>query len=146
MRRAQHVGAFRHEVHAAEDDELGFGMLRDFAGELERVAGVIGELDHFVALIVMTKNDDAPPKRRAGRRNAAVHFLVRQPQVPLGQRLPLGQVFLLVRRQNRQQHKVSAETLIISTTVETRVEPGYACARPCTKCQMREIIASTSRA
>ena len=27
MRRAQHVGALGHEVHAAEHDELGVGML-----------------------------------------------------------------------------------------------------------------------
>ncbi len=77
-------------------------MLRDFAGQLERVAGVVSELDDFVALIVMAEDDDATAERRARRRNAAVHFLVRQPEVSLRQGLPLGNVFLLVRRQNGQ--------------------------------------------
>ena len=64
MRGAQHVGALRHEVHAAEDDELGVGMLADLPRELVRVAGVVGELDHLVALIVMAEDDEASAERR----------------------------------------------------------------------------------
>ena len=68
MRRRKHVGALGHEVHAAEDDELRFGVFRDLAGEAERVADVVGELDHLVALIVMAEDDErgcrAPPSRR----------------------------------------------------------------------------------
>ena len=33
--RAQHVGALGHEVHAAEDDELGVGMLADLPASLK---------------------------------------------------------------------------------------------------------------
>ena len=98
MRRAQHVGAFRHEVHAAEDDELGVGMLRYLARELERIAGVVGELDHLVALIVMAEDDEPPAERRFRRRDAAVHLLVGEAEVALGQRLALGDVFLSRRR------------------------------------------------
>ena len=56
---AEHVGALRHEMHAAEDDVVGVGMPADLAGELERVAGVVGELDHLVALIVVSQDDEA---------------------------------------------------------------------------------------
>ena len=64
MRRAQHVGALGHEVHAAEDDELGVGMLADLLRELVRVAGVVGELDHLVALVVMAEDDEPAAERR----------------------------------------------------------------------------------
>ena len=68
MRRRQHVGAFGHEVHAAEDDELGFGMLRHLAGQAEGIADVVGELDDLIALIVMAEDDQrdcrAPPSPR----------------------------------------------------------------------------------
>ena len=53
-------------------------MLRDVMGELVRIAGVIGELDHFVALIVVAENDEAASELRFGSRNAGVHFLVGQ--------------------------------------------------------------------
>ena len=75
MRRGKHVGAFRHEVHAAEHDELGFGMFGDLAGQAEGIAGVVGKLDHFVALIVMAENNQrgcrAPLSPRAMRRSSS---------------------------------------------------------------------------
>ena len=95
---AQHVGALRHEMHAAEDDELGVGMLADLPRELVGVAGVVGELDHLVALIVMAEDDEPAAERRLGRGDAAVHLLVGQAEIPLRQRLALGDVLLLVRR------------------------------------------------
>ena len=104
MRAAEHVGALGHEVHAAEDDELGVGMLADLAGELVGVADVVGELDHFVALIVVTEDHQAAAERRLGRGDAAVHLLVGQAEIALGQRLPLGDVLLLVFGQQRNQH------------------------------------------
>ena len=61
MGRAEDVGAFRHEMHAAEDDELGVRMLADLARKLERVACVVGELDDLVALVVMAQDDQAAP-------------------------------------------------------------------------------------
>ena len=70
---AQHVGALGHEVHAAEDDELGVGMPADFAGELVGVADVVGELDHLVALVVVAEDHqpaaEPQPWRRAMRRS-----------------------------------------------------------------------------
>ena len=71
MRRAQHVGALGHEVDAAEDDELGVRVLADLPRELERVAGVVGELDHLVALVVMAEDDEAAAERRPWRRRSA---------------------------------------------------------------------------
>ena len=103
--RAQHVGALRHEVHAAEDDELGVGMRADLPRELVRVAGVVGELDHFVALVVMPEDDEPAAERRLGGGDARVHLLVGQAEVALGQRLALGDVVLLVFGQERNQHE-----------------------------------------
>ena len=101
---AQHVGALGHEVHAAEDDELGVGMPADLPRELERVAGVVGELDHLVALIVMAEDDQPAAERRLGGGDADVHLLVGQAEIPLRQRLALGDVLLLVGRQDWKQH------------------------------------------
>ena len=80
MIAAQHVRAFRHEVHAAEDDELGVGVLADLTGQLVGVAGVVGEGDHFVALIVMSEDHEASAERGLGRRDATVHLLVGEPE------------------------------------------------------------------
>ena len=106
MLGAQHVGALRHEVHAAEDDELGVGMLADLARELVGIAGVVGELDHFVALIVMAEDDEPAAERRLRGGDAAVHLLVGQAEVALGQRLALGDVLLLVLGQQRNQRDI----------------------------------------
>ena len=46
-------------MDAAEHDELRVRMLGDRAGELERIAGVIGEADDLVSLVVVPQNDDA---------------------------------------------------------------------------------------
>ena len=47
------------------------GMLADLARELERVAGVVGELDHFVALVVVAEDDEAVGRAWPGRRRCA---------------------------------------------------------------------------
>ena len=44
-------------------------------------------------------------ERRLGGGDAAVHLLVGQAEVALGQRLPLGDVLLFVRREDGQ-HRV----------------------------------------
>src|SRR5260370_11851315 len=49
---AENVRALGHEVNAAEDDEAALG-LRSLEGELEGVTTEIGELDDFVALVVV---------------------------------------------------------------------------------------------
>ena len=76
-------------------------MLGDRVGELERVAGVVGELDHFVALVVMAEDDEAVAERRARRRDAQRHLLVRQTEIRLRQRLALADRRLLDFVQDR---------------------------------------------
>ena len=105
MRRRQHVGAFGHEVHAAEHDELRFGMLRDLARQAERVADVVGELDHFVALVVMAEDDQPAAERRLRGGDAAIELLVGQTKIPLGERLALRDMRLLELRQDRKQRR-----------------------------------------
>src|SRR5712692_985719 len=52
MLAAKNVRTFGHKVHAAEDDVAALG-LRSLEGKLEGVTTEIGELDDFVALVVM---------------------------------------------------------------------------------------------
>ena len=60
-RRGQDVRALGHEVHAAEDDVRGVRSRRRVAGELERVAGDVGERDDLVALVVMAEDEHRSP-------------------------------------------------------------------------------------
>ena len=60
------VGALGHEVHAAEHDELRVGPGRRLAGQLERVAGHVGELDDLVALVVVAEHEHPVAERRLG--------------------------------------------------------------------------------
>ena len=60
VRRGMNIGAFGHEVNAAEDDEVGVGVTTHLLGQLVRVPSVVGELDDLVALVVMTQYDEAP--------------------------------------------------------------------------------------
>ena len=105
MRRRQHVGALGHEVHTAEDDELGFGVLRHFAREAERIADVIGELDDLVALIVMTKDDETAPEGRLCGCDAAIELVVGQTEIALGERLALRDMRFLELRKHRKQRR-----------------------------------------
>jgi hypothetical protein len=63
-------------VHAAEDDiaALGLGSLE---GKLEGVATKIGELNDFVALVVMAQNHDISVQARLGGSNAVIERIVR---------------------------------------------------------------------
>ncbi len=92
-------------MHAAEHDELGLGMLRDLAGEAERVADVVGELDHLIALVVMAEDDQPIAERRPRSRDAAIELFVRQAKIPLGERLALRDMRLLELRQDRKQRR-----------------------------------------
>ncbi len=100
------VGALGHEVNAAEHDELGVRLLADLTGELERIAGVVGELHHLVALIVMAENDETTTERRFRRGDAAIHLLVREAEIVLGQRLPLSDVCFFVVSDQRDEHVI----------------------------------------
>ena len=82
-------------------------MLADVPRELEGVAGVVGELHHLVALVVVTENDDAAAELRPGGGDARVHLLIRQTEVLLGQRLALADVILFVFGQDVKLHFVS---------------------------------------
>ena len=46
-------------MDAAEDDVLGVALLGRPPCQLERIAGVVGELDHLVTLIVMAEDQEA---------------------------------------------------------------------------------------
>ena len=65
--RGEDVGALGHEVHAAEHDELRVRAGGGVAGQLERVAGHVGELDHLVALVVVAEHEHPVAERRLGR-------------------------------------------------------------------------------
>src|SRR5208337_4290942 len=55
-RPSQYVGAFRHEVYAAEHDVTALG-LRSHLREAVGIAAIIGETHHFIALIMVTQDD-----------------------------------------------------------------------------------------
>ena len=50
------VGALGHEVDAAEDDVLDALLVGGLAGELEAVAGEVGEVDDRVLLVVVAED------------------------------------------------------------------------------------------
>ena len=60
------VGRLGHEVHAAEDDVLRVRPGGRLLGELEGVAGDVGELDHLVALVVVAEHEDPVAERGLG--------------------------------------------------------------------------------
>ncbi len=77
---AEHVGAFGHEVHAAEDDVLAAGP-GGFLGKFVGVSAKIGEADDFIALVVVSENDALAAQSFAGSGDARVHGVVRKDQI-----------------------------------------------------------------
>ena len=63
----QDVGRLGHEVHPAEDDELGVGLAGGQPGEPEGVAPGVGPAHHLVALVVVAEDEDPRPERGLGR-------------------------------------------------------------------------------
>ena len=59
-------GRLRHEVHAAEDDVCRLRPSSRFLGQLEAVAHDIGELDHLIALVVVTQHEHLVPEGGLG--------------------------------------------------------------------------------
>ena len=57
--RRQDLCRLRHEVHAAEDDHIAGGLL-PLAGQLQRVADEVRNLEDFRALIVVGEDDGVP--------------------------------------------------------------------------------------
>ena len=66
-RRGEDVGGLGHEVDAAEDDELRVRARGCVAGQLEGVAGDVGELDDLVPLVVVAEDEDPLAQRLLGR-------------------------------------------------------------------------------
>ena len=77
---AEHVGAFGHEVDAAENDVLRICLRGDF-GELVAVAGEVGEADDLVALVVVAEQDGGRAQFGARGCDSLVHGVVRKRQV-----------------------------------------------------------------
>ena len=63
----QDVGALGHEVHAAEHDVRRVRPGRGLLGQLERVAGDVGELDDLVALVVVAEHEHLVAERGLGQ-------------------------------------------------------------------------------
>ena len=66
----QDVRGLGHEVHAAEDDVLGLRPGGRVPGQLEGVAGDVGELDDLVALVVVAEDEDLVAELLLGRAGA----------------------------------------------------------------------------
>src|SRR5260370_27602269 len=77
---AEDICAFGHEVHTAEHDVTSLG-LRSLEGELEGVTAEIGELDDFVALVVMAQNNDVSAQAGFRGSDAVVEGVVRHKKV-----------------------------------------------------------------
>ena len=75
---AQHIGGFRHEVHAAEHHIGPIGTLFSDLGKNQGVATKIGMLNDFIALIIMAENHDLLAERSFGRAGSFEEFFGRQ--------------------------------------------------------------------
>ncbi len=80
MLAAKNVRALGHEVDATEDDIAALG-LRGLEGEFEGVTSEIGELDDFVALVVMAQDDDVLTQTGLRGGDAVVEGVVRHEKV-----------------------------------------------------------------
>src|SRR6266513_2652979 len=76
MLEAKNVRALGHKVHAAEDDVAALS-LRSLEGEFEGITAEIGELDDFVALVVMAQNHYVPAQAGLRGSNAVIKSVVR---------------------------------------------------------------------
>ena len=93
------VGALGHEVHPAEQDEVGLGPVGGLARQLEGVAADVGEADHVVALVVVAEDQQALAEGGADAADAIAQLVGRHRQVALGDlRLPGDAMRLLGER------------------------------------------------
>src|SRR6266404_382880 len=80
MLAAKNVRALGHKVHAAKDDVAALS-LRSLEGQPERVTAEIGELDDFVALVVMAQNHDILAQAGLRGSDAVIKRVVRHKKV-----------------------------------------------------------------
>ena len=64
------VGRLGHEVDAAEDDELGLGLVGGQAGEPEGVAPGVGPAHDLVALVVVAEDEQPGAEGGLGARRS----------------------------------------------------------------------------
>jgi len=67
-------------MHAAENDVPSFCLGGNF-GKLVGVAGVVGEADYFIALVVVPQNDAIPSELAASLGDAIIHRVVRKDEI-----------------------------------------------------------------
>ncbi len=72
-------------MHAAEDDVPGLGPGR-LSGELQAVAGEVGELDDVVLLVVMAEDDETVAELAFASFDALDEFLIGECGVRRGKR------------------------------------------------------------
>src|SRR5258707_6029563 len=75
MLAAKDVRTLSHKVHAAKDDIAALG-LRSLEGEFEGVTAEIGELDDFVALVVMAQYHDVLAQAGLGGGDAVIQGVI----------------------------------------------------------------------
>src|SRR5688572_11733858 len=78
MLTAENVGAFRHEVHAAKYDVIRSLASRSPLSKLEGIAPYVRELDHFIALVVVSENHQPRSEVVLQDADASVRFRVAQ--------------------------------------------------------------------
>src|SRR5678809_563414 len=76
--RAEDIRALRHEMNATENDEFRVLLLASPGCKLEGIASKVGKSDHFVSLVVVTKNNKTTPKAGTNGTDTLVRFGVRQ--------------------------------------------------------------------
>jgi hypothetical protein len=83
MGAAEDVGAFGHEVDPAEYDEFSLRAAGRLLRQLQRIAPVVGELDHFVPLIMVAQDHHPAVEFPFRRGDPGLHFGLRQLQEAL---------------------------------------------------------------
>ncbi len=133
----QDVGRLRHEVHAAEHDELRVRARGGVARELEGVAGDVGELDDLVALVVVPQHEQPVAELLLGGPRAGDQVRVRgRRQVAGALDTPLGErVGAAAERQQREVNGGHGSILVWGgglpvIAVRSRSAAGAATAAP----------------
>ena len=110
MRRAEDVGALGHEVDAAEDDVVRLRVGGGPSRQLERIAALVGEADHVVALVVVAEDDEPLRQLRLRRADAFDQLRRVEPAILVGDvLLPARERQLLVEGDRRDRFVAGRE-------------------------------------